>query len=86
MQAGRPVRRLPAAALAWGRASGGPDLVIGGLGTVPGALVGGLVLGIIESGATHLFGPQDAITVGFLVMIVLLMMRPSGILGRVGYE
>ena len=60
--------------------------VIGGLGSVPGALVGGLVLGVIESGATHLFGPQDAITIGFLVMIVLLMTRPSGILGRAGYE
>ena len=60
--------------------------VIGGLGSVPGALVGGLVLGIVESVATQLFGPQDAITIGFLVMIALLMTRPSGILGRVGYE
>ena len=60
--------------------------VIGGLGSVPGALVGGLVLGLIESGATHLLGPQDATTIGFLVMILLLMTRPSGLLGRAGYE
>ena len=60
--------------------------VIGGLGSVPGALVGGLVLGLIESSATHLLGPQDATTIGFLVMILLLMTRPSGLLGRAGYE
>lgn len=60
--------------------------VIGGLGSVPGALVGGLALGLIESFATHWLGPQDAITVGFLVMLVLLMTRPTGLLGKKGYE
>ena len=60
--------------------------VIGGLGSVPGALVGGLALGLIESFATHWFGPQDAITIGFLLMLFLLMTRPTGLLGRKGYE
>ncbi len=36
--------------------------VIGGLGTVPGALVGGLALGLIESVAGHVLGPQHAVT------------------------
>lgn len=60
--------------------------VIGGLGTVGGALFGGLVLGLIESVATQLFGPQDAITIGFVLMLLLLMWRPAGLLGRAGYE
>lgn len=60
--------------------------VLGGLGSVPGALVGGLALGLIESFAGHLIGPQDATTVGFVLMILLLMTRPTGLLGKRGYE
>lgn len=60
--------------------------VIGGLGTVPGALVGGLVLGLIESFSGHWFGPQNAVLIGFVLMLVLLMTRPTGLLGRRGYE
>jgi branched-chain amino acid transport system permease protein len=60
--------------------------VIGGLGTVPGALVGGLVLGLIESFSGHWFGPQNAVLIGFALMFVLLMTRPTGLLGKKGYE
>lgn len=60
--------------------------VIGGLGTVGGALFGGLVLGLVESLATQLIGPQDAVTIGFVLMVILLMTRPAGLLGRAGYE
>jgi branched-chain amino acid transport system permease protein len=60
--------------------------VIGGLGSVPGALVGGLVLGVIESLSGHWFGPQNAVLVGFVLMLILLMVRPTGLLGRKGYE
>ena len=60
--------------------------VIGGLGSVPGALVGGITLGIIESVAGSVFGPQHAITVGFLLMLILLLVRPTGLLGVKGYE
>ncbi len=60
--------------------------VIGGLGTVPGALVGGLVLGLVESFSGHWFGPQNAVLIGFGLMLVLLMTRPTGLLGRKGYE
>jgi len=60
--------------------------VIGGLGSVPGALVGGLALGMIESLASFWFGPQQAILVGFLIMLVLLMVRPTGLVGKKGYE
>ena len=60
--------------------------VIGGLGTVPGALVGGIALGIIESFAGYWLGPQNAILIGFIHMLVLFAVRPTGILGKKGYE
>ena len=60
--------------------------VIGGLGSVPGALVGGLALGIIESFAGFVLGPQHAMTLGFVLMLVLLVVRPTGLIGVKGYE
>ncbi|WP_026380661.1 branched-chain amino acid ABC transporter permease [Afifella pfennigii] len=60
--------------------------VIGGLGSVPGALVGGLALGLIESISGVVFGPQHSLTVGFVVMLVLLVFRPTGLVGVKGYE
>jgi branched-chain amino acid transport system permease protein len=60
--------------------------VIGGLGSVQGALVGGIVLGIIESFAGQFFGPLHALTVGFLLMLVLLVVKPTGLTGIKGYE
>jgi branched-chain amino acid transport system permease protein len=60
--------------------------VIGGLGSVPGALVGGLVLGLVESFAAPIFGPQNALLVGFLLMLLLLLVKPTGLMGVRGYE
>lgn len=60
--------------------------VIGGLGSVPGALVGGLALGIVESLSGFWFGPQQAILIGFLIMLVLLIVKPTGLVGKKGYE
>jgi branched-chain amino acid transport system permease protein len=60
--------------------------VIGGLGTVPGALVGGIALGVIESVAGFWLGPQNAILIGFILMLVLLVVRPTGLMGKKGYE
>lgn len=60
--------------------------VLGGLGSVPGAFVGGIALGLIESFAGHWFGPQHAVTVGFVLMLLLLLVKPTGLMGRRGYE
>lgn len=60
--------------------------VLGGLGSVPGALVGGIVLGVIESFGALFFGSEHAITIAFAILIVLLIFRPTGIMGRSGYE
>jgi len=60
--------------------------VLGGLGSVPGAMVGGLVLGIVESFGSYWFGPEHAVTISFALLLLLLFVRPSGLLGRRGYE
>jgi branched-chain amino acid transport system permease protein len=60
--------------------------VLGGLGSVPGALVGGIVLGIVESFGSFWFGPEHAVTLSFGLLLLLLFVRPSGLLGRRGYE
>ncbi len=46
----------------------------------------GIVLGVIESFAGQAFGPQHALTVGFLLMLVLLVVKPTGLVGIKGYE
>jgi branched-chain amino acid transport system permease protein len=60
--------------------------VLGGLGSVPGAMVGGIVLGLIESFSALWFGPEYAVTVSFVLLIAILALRPSGLLGRRGFE
>jgi branched-chain amino acid transport system permease protein len=60
--------------------------VLGGLGSVPGALVGGIALGIIESYGGLILGPEHAMTLSFLLLILLLIFRPMGIMGKRGYE
>src|SRR5690606_28429560 len=60
--------------------------VLGGLGSIPGVVVGGFALGIIESFGTLAFGPELALTLAFLVLIALLMFRPSGLLGKRGFQ
>jgi branched-chain amino acid transport system permease protein len=60
--------------------------VVGGLGSVPGALVGGLFVGLVESFGSFWFGPERAVTISFALMLLLLFVRPSGLVGRRGYE
>lgn len=56
--------------------------VIGGIGNIPGAMLGGIILGVVESlGAAYVsFAWKDAIA--FLVLIIILIVRPTGILGE----
>lgn len=60
--------------------------VLGGLGSVPGAMIGGLTLGIVESFGGLWFGPEHAITLSFALLMLVLLVRPAGLLGRKGYE
>jgi branched-chain amino acid transport system permease protein len=58
-------------------------IVLGGLGSVRGTLVASLVLGVVESfGAIYLADVFDRDAIGFLFLILVLMIRPQGLLGR----
>src|SRR6201747_1255735 len=60
--------------------------VLGGLGSVSGALAGGLLLALVESFGATFFGPAHATTLSFALLIVFLIARPQGLLGRKGFE
>lgn len=56
-------------------------VVIGGMGSILGAVITGLAMGLIE-GLTKAYYPEAASTVIFLVMIIVLMSRPAGLFGK----
>jgi branched-chain amino acid transport system permease protein len=56
--------------------------VLGGIGNVLGAVVGGFILGILESVGTGLFGSEWALLFAFLALILTLWLRPTGLLGE----
>jgi branched-chain amino acid transport system permease protein len=56
--------------------------VIGGMPRIDGALLGGYLLGIIETLTAYAFGPDYQDFVALCVVLVLLAVRPSGLLGR----
>jgi branched-chain amino acid transport system permease protein len=60
--------------------------ILGGLGSVPGAIAGGLTLGLIESFGGFFFGAEDVTALAFVLLLLLLFFRPTGLLGRRGYE
>ena len=59
--------------------------VLGGLGSVSGALAGGLALGVLESFGALLFGPEHSLTLSYGVLVLLLVFRPNGIMGKRGF-
>ncbi len=56
--------------------------VFGGIGSIPGAFVGGLVLGVIEIFAKAYMSTQLADAIVFGVLIVVLLVKPTGLLGK----
>ncbi len=60
--------------------------VLGGLGSVPGAVAGGLFLGLLESFGSLALGPEHGTALSFAVLIVFLLVRPQGLLGKRGFE
>jgi branched-chain amino acid transport system permease protein len=60
--------------------------VLGGLGSVIGAILGGLLLGVVESFGAFVVGSEYSLTVASVILIVMLLFRPQGLIGRAGYE
>jgi len=56
--------------------------VFGGIGSIPGAFLGGILLGVIESLAKAYISTQLSNAILFAVLIVVLLVRPSGLLGK----
>ncbi len=56
-------------------------IIIGGMGSLPGAVLGGLLLGIVESVGTLYFSSASVDLLGFLMVIAILLARPRGLLG-----
>jgi branched-chain amino acid transport system permease protein len=56
--------------------------VLGGLGTMLGPLVGGVILGVVESFTATYLGPTYANVLSFGLLVLVLIVRPKGILGR----
>ena len=56
--------------------------VFGGIGSIPGALIGGVLLGVIENLSKAYISSQLSDAIVFAVLIVVLLVRPTGILGK----
>ena len=56
--------------------------VLGGIGNIPGALVGGLALGLVEAMGAGYISAEYEDVFAFVVLVVVLIFRPSGLLGQ----
>ena len=57
-------------------------VITGGLGSMPGALVGGVLIGLTEAMAGLLFTPSAKTMFAFAILVVVLLFRPQGIMGK----
>lgn len=56
--------------------------IMGGIGNIPGAMIGGLMLGVIEALATGFVSDAWKNAIAFFVLVVILILRPTGLLGE----
>jgi branched-chain amino acid transport system permease protein len=58
-------------------------VILGGLGSVPGAVLGGLLIGLSESVFATLFDSTAALIASFTIVLLVVLIRPTGLMGRV---
>ncbi len=63
----------------WSTLKGLLAMMLGGLGSLPGAIAGGLVLGLLEAHSQWFFGPQIRDLTAYLLLFALLVFRPTGL-------
>lgn len=56
--------------------------VLGGIGSLPGSLVGGLIVGLSESAAATYLGSEFRDSMAFIILIIVLVIRPNGLFGK----
>jgi branched-chain amino acid transport system permease protein len=56
--------------------------VLGGIGSVPGAMLGGLLIGLIEAMWAAYFSAEYKDVAAFSILVIVLIFRPTGLLGR----
>jgi branched-chain amino acid transport system permease protein len=59
-------------------------IILGGLGSIPGAIAGGLLYGIAENSAAYFLGGVWKDAISFVILIVVLVIRPTGLFGESG--
>jgi len=55
--------------------------ILGGIGSMPGAVLGGLIVGVAEAAAVQIVGADYRAAVAFLILIAVLLVKPSGLFG-----
>jgi branched-subunit amino acid ABC-type transport system permease component len=63
----------------WSTLKGMIAMMLGGLGSLSGAIAGGLLLGLIETHSQWFFGPQYRDLLAYLILFVCLWLRPAGL-------
>jgi branched-chain amino acid transport system permease protein len=56
--------------------------ILGGIGNIPGAMLGGMILGIVETLGSGYISPQWKDVIAYLILILILIFRPTGLLGE----
>jgi branched-chain amino acid transport system permease protein len=56
--------------------------IVGGIGSIPGAVTGGLVIGIAEAATVQFIGAEWRAGVAFILLVVMLVLRPRGLFGN----
>ncbi len=63
-----------------------PVVILGGLDSVPGTIVGGLTIGLIQQYTAGYLDPGFAAVVPYIVLVLILMVRPYGLFGETRIE